>query len=400
MKTGVLIVGARGATAHTTIASARMCTREQLAPFLISADFENLSLPDPSQIVWGGWDVMEESWPQTVRRHGVLDPRLHAVDDVLADVPVFEALVLDRDHAVVAEGRRRSCAPGDEAVAKVRDDIRTFSERFGVDHVVVVYLAAPSLLGARESWPQSAQEWREAIARGDFETAAPYYVTAAVEEGCGFVDYTASPTLEVPGLVAYASEHGVALAGRDGSTGQTLLKSVLAETFATRKLLVRGWYSANILGNHDGFMLQDPRYCDVKKVDKTALLDDIVGYNVDSHLVDIRYYTPAGDNKEAWDAIDFETLLGSRGELRINWRCSDSLLAAPAVIDLVRFMALARRTGTHGIQSQLGMFFKFALGTSERRYLHLARALADYCARIERIDGNSHQAAVSQVAEI
>jgi myo-inositol-1-phosphate synthase len=170
------------------------------------------------------------------------------------------------------------------------------------------------------------------------------------------------------------------LAGRDGSTGQTLMKSVLAETFHTRRLDVRGWYSTNILGNHDGLVLQDERFADTKKIDKTALLSEIVGYPVDDHIVDIRYYRPAGDEKEAWDAIDFEGWYGCRGSLRINWRCSDSLLAAPAIIDLVRFMAHALATGAVGIQGHLGVFFKYALGTRERRYLQLARALAEFCA--------------------
>jgi myo-inositol-1-phosphate synthase len=219
----------------------------------------------------------------------------------------------------------------------------------------------------------------EALASNQFRTAAPYYFAAALLEGAAIADYTASATLEIPGLIALAQEQRCPVAGRDGSTGQTLLKSVLAETFATRRLRVRGWYSTNILGNHDGLVLQDERYADVKRYDKTALLEQILGYPIASHLVDVRHYLPAGDEKEAWDAIDFEAWYGGRGQLRLDWRCSDSLLATPPILDLIRFLAHAKRTGVSGLLPAMGVFFKPPLGTSERRYLHLFRALSEYC---------------------
>lgn len=262
--------------------------------------------------------------------------------------------------------------------------------------MIVTYLATPAMLPPRAEWPENADAFIDMLDRGAFATAAPYYMAAAIEEGAGIIDYTASATLEMPGLVALAEKEGVALAGRDGSTGQTLLESVLAETFATRHLQVRGWYSTNILGNHDGLVLQDPRYCDIKRIDKTALLDEIVGYQVPDHLVDIRYYRPAGDNKEAWDAIDFAGFFGCKGELRINWRSSDSLLATPAIIDLCRFLGHAMTRGARGIQSHLGVFFKYPLGTDERRYLRLARTLELHCLDAARSASETTEATATQ----
>jgi myo-inositol-1-phosphate synthase len=384
MKVGVLVVGHRGATASTTIAATRLCARGELAPFLLSESGApaRLPLPEPAAFAWGGWDpfAARESWAETLTRHGVLDLRRWPdLPERLACVKELEPIALARDHAVTSGETRLAGRRGAEILADLRRDIRAFREETGADHLVLLNISAPALLPPRERWPQDAGAFLEQLDAGVFESAPPYYVAAAILEGAAVADYTASATLEMPGLEDLARREGVPLAGRDGSTGQTLLKSVLAQTFVTRRLRVRGWYSTNILGNHDGLMLSDPRYCDVKKVDKTELLERILGYPVQAHLVDIRHYLPAGDEKEAWDAIDFEGLLGARGRLRLDWQCSDSLLAAPALIDLARFLGWAVAEGRSGVQPWLGVFFKYALGTPERRYLALAAELERFC---------------------
>ena len=385
MKIGVLMVGHRGATASTTIAASRLCTREALDPFLLSAHgaAASLSLPDPATFAWAGWDpfAARESWAETIARHGVLDPRrFPSVSERLAEaVTELPPIALAEDHAVAWNETSATQAKGAALLERLRTDIRTFRERAGVERLVLLNTSAPARLPPRDGWPADAASFLAALERGDFAAAAPYYIAAAILEGGAVADYTASATLEIPGLVDLANREGVPLAGRDGSTGQTLMKSVLAQTFATRRLKVRGWYSTNILGNHDGFMLADDRYGTVKKIDKTELLERILGYPVESHLVDIRHYRPAGDEKEAWDAVDFETLLGARGRLRIDWQCSDSLLAAPPLLDLARLLAWASARGRTGLQPWLGVFFKYPLGTEERRYLVLAAELDRAC---------------------
>ena len=388
MKTGVLVVGHRGATASTTIAVATTTPMAEIAPFLLSAHGHAaaLPLPDPTAFAWGGWDpfVARESWEQTLTRHGVLDARrVPGAVAKLGGVREFPAAALGRDHAVT-HGEAREGESGAALLARLRDDIRTFKRESGADHVVLLNVSAPAILPPRDAWPRDAASFLKLLESGELRSAPPYYIAAAILEGCAVADYTASATLEMPGVEDLAKRHGVPLAGRDGSTGQTLLKSVLAQTFVTRRLRVRGWYSANILGNHDGLVLQDERYCDVKKIDKTELLERILGYAPEAHLVDIRHYLPAGDEKEAWDAIDFETLLGGRGRMRIDWQCSDSLLAAPPLLDLARFLSWSLSTKQSGIQPWLGVFFKYALGTDERRYLVLAEQLDSFCARATR----------------
>lgn len=381
MKTGVLIVGARGATASTLIATCTAPRSGDEARFLISAGPEasRLGLVPLSELVFGGFDTRRESWAETLSRHGVLPPELHA-ERLEREVRMLEPVSFEPDHASRVEGVPPSRGSGGEVLRRLCAQIRDFKLRAGVERLVLVQLGTPAVLPAPETWPRTAVELSSAIEAGALTTAPVYYTVAALLEGAAVIDYTASATLEIEGILALAGERGVPVAGRDGSTGQTLMKSVLAQTFATRRLRVRGWYSTNILGNHDGLVLSDERYAQVKKVDKTALLEPILGEPVESHIVDIRHYLPAGDRKEAWDAVDFETWYGGAGELRINWRAGDSLLATPPLLDLIRFQDYALRRGASGLQTQLSLFFKHPLGTEERRYLELARALERYVA--------------------
>lgn len=374
MSTGVLIVGVRGATASTLIATASSPRPGDEARFLLSAGQRTaaLHLLPLSEIKWGGFDTRQETWRETLSRHGVLEPDLHA-ERLEREVQMLRPVSFEADHASAVEGASSPRTSGAEVLKGLRAEIRAFVRDSGVSRLILLHLGAPAVLPDRAQWPKTAAELERALARAELPTAPLYYSAAAILEGASVIDYTASATLEIEGLLALAELERVPLAGRDGSTGQTLMKSVLAQTFATRKLPIRGWYSTNILGNHDGLVLSDERYADVKKVDKTALLEQILGAPVQSHLVDIRHYLPAGDRKEAWDAVDFETWYGGSGELRINWRAGDSLLATPPILDLIRLMDHAHRRGATGLQTQLSLFFKHPLGTSERRYLELAR---------------------------
>ena len=146
--------------------------------------------------------------------------------------------------------------------------------------------------------------------------------------------------------------------GKDGKTGQTMVKTVVAPGLRSRALRVDGWYSANLLGNRDGLALEDPGSLASKRATKSSALDDMLGYEVPDHLVDIRYYRPRGDAKEAWDNIDLIGFMGQRMQLKINFLCRDSVLAAPLVIELARLMDLAQRRGERGVQEQFGTFFK------------------------------------------
>jgi myo-inositol-1-phosphate synthase len=158
----------------------------------------------------------------------------------------------------------------------------------------------------------------------------------------------------------------VPIAGKDGKTGQTFLKTVLAPAFKSRALKIEGWYSTNLLGNRDGQALANEGSLASKVKTKASVLDDILGYDVEDHIVDIRYYRPRGDDKEAWDNIDIKGFLGGRMQVKINFLCKDSILAAPLAIEIARCLDYAKRRGESGIQEQLSAFFKLPMSKSDK----------------------------------
>jgi len=194
------------------------------------------------------------------------------------------------------------------------------------------------------------------------------YVLAAVEAGIPVANFTPN-TVEIPAVAAAAEKRGVPVAGRDGKTGQTYFKVVLASALRARGLFVNGWYSLNILGNADGENLMDPEHAACKLENKTDVLEEVLGYSPgmkpygrSAHKVHIDYYPPRGDAKEAWDVIDFESIFGLSMSLRLNLQGRDSILAVPLVLDLARWLSAARAAGRGGLVPELAFYFKKAAG--------------------------------------
>jgi myo-inositol-1-phosphate synthase len=183
------------------------------------------------------------------------------------------------------------------------------------------------------------------------------YFYAAVKKGIPYVNFTPSLT-HVPALAELSVKTRTPYCGMDGKTGQTLLKTALASMLRVRRLHIEGWYSTNVLGNSDGLVLNAPGSNKTKVLSKAAVLDSIVGYHVENHQVHIHYYRPRGDSKEAWDNIDIVGFAGVPMQMKVNFLCQDSVLAAPLVIDLVRLLDVAKRCGDYGAQRQLSLFFK------------------------------------------
>jgi myo-inositol-1-phosphate synthase len=183
------------------------------------------------------------------------------------------------------------------------------------------------------------------------------YFYAAAEQGIPYCNFTPSCT-NVPALAELAARTQTPYAGMDGKTGQTLLKTVLAAMMRVRRLKIEGWYSTNVLGNNDGLILDAPGSNKTKVLSKSSVLDSIVGYHVENHQVHIHYYKPRGDSKEAWDNIDIVGFAGLPMQMKVDFLCQDSGLAAPLVVDLVRLLDAAKQAGESGIQRQLSMFFK------------------------------------------
>ncbi|MBC7373109.1 MAG: inositol-3-phosphate synthase [Frankiales bacterium] len=365
------VVGLGGAVATTAVAGLELLRLGAVGPSGLPlaglTDATGRSLEEATglvpydAIVVGGWDLDGSDLAKAASVHGVLDHRqIELAGPGLSQVVPWAAAGdaefcrnIVGGNVVLAEGRR---AQSD----LIRDDLRRFKLEQGLDGCVVVNLASterwPDLTSAALQTPAAFETGLDA----DDPSISPgmLYAYAAIVEGCGYANFTPSLAADVPALVTLAEQRGVPVAGKDGKTGQTMMKTVLAPAFRSRALHVEGWYSTNILGNRDGLALDDPASLASKIDTKGKVLDAMLGYPVEDHVVRIDYYRPRGDQKEAWDAIDLIGFLGQRMQLKVDFQCRDSILAAPLALELARLLDLAQQRGEGGVQEHLGWFFK------------------------------------------
>jgi myo-inositol-1-phosphate synthase len=298
-----------------------------------------------------GWDTSEDRYLEAIRRHGVLPPGL------------WKPLVEDLERTLVYKAP--DPAWGIKAqIDQIRRDINDLRAHHNGAQAVFVNLLPAAISPNLDEYRDIAHLMDE----GDVSTLPDMaYTLAAIQSGIPVVNFTPNP-VEIPVSLDEALKHGVPVLGRDGKTGQTYIKVVLASAFKARNLQVNGWYSLNILGNADGANLMDPGRAAGKLHNKTNLLDEILEYTVGhaygepAHKVHIDYYPPRGDAKEAWDVIDFSGLFGLPMSLRINLLGRDSILAAPMVLDLARWAAALQKAGYSGPIPELGFYFKNTVG--------------------------------------
>jgi myo-inositol-1-phosphate synthase len=371
---GVAVVGLGGAVSTTAIAGLELIkSGVNRLDGLPLADIAVPGLTDYRDIVFGGWDVHGDDLGAAAETHGVLSRDLLGDGAAaLRTMRPWKAVASDRfcknvdgAHKVLAKGHR-------DAVDRIADDLRRFKSESGVDRVVVLNLAST------ERWPDLSNETFTTIdgfERGldrDDEAIGPamLYAYAAVANGYAYGNFTPSVAADIPALTALAESRNVPVAGKDGKTGQTMMKTVIAPALRSRALHVDGWFSTNILGNRDGLALDDPNSLQSKLNTKGSVLDQILGYKVEDHIVDIKYYRPRGDDKEAWDNIDVSGFLGQRMQIKINFLCKDSILAAPLAIEIARVLGLADKRGDGGVQEQLSLFFKAPMTRAGRDPVH------------------------------
>jgi myo-inositol-1-phosphate synthase len=328
-------------------------------------DFVPLASLD--DIVFGGWDIFEDDCYDAALTAGVLEPSL------LAQIrPEMEAIkpwpaVFDRRYVKRLDGPNvKKGANKMELAEQLRDDIRRFKKDHNLARLVMIWCGSTEIFMTETAAHQSIEAFEKALLTNDVNIpSSMVYAYAALKEGIPFANGAPNLTVDVPALMELAQRNGCPVAGKDFKTGQTLIKTVIAPGMKARLIGINGWYSTNILGNRDGEVLDDPESFKTKEESKKSVLDFILQpdlypdlYKDLCHVVRINYYPPRGDNKEGWDNIDLVGWLGYPMQLKINFLCRDSILAAPIVLDLVLFLDMAARAGMSGIQEWLSFYFK------------------------------------------
>ncbi|MFD2556474.1 inositol-3-phosphate synthase [Sphingobacterium tabacisoli] len=318
-------------------------------------------------IVFGGWDVYADNVYEAASVAKVLEQsQLDSVRDVLEGIKPMKA-VFDRDFVKNLDGTHiKSESTRRELVEAVRQDIRDFKKNNDLDRIVIVWCGSTEKYMESGDAFSSLAKLEEAFDRNDQQIPpSMVYCYAALKEGVPYVNGAPNLTCDVPAIVELAHEEGVAIAGKDFKTGQTLMKTIVAPGLHARALGVEGWFSTNILGNRDGLVLDNPDNFKTKEVSKLSVLEEILNgeknpelYGDLYHKIRINYYPPHGDNKESWDNIDIFGWLGYKMQIKINFLCRDSILAAPIVLDLALFIDLAQRADMHGVQEWLSFYLK------------------------------------------
>jgi myo-inositol-1-phosphate synthase len=367
----LLIAGAKGAIG-STLALASLIMRHQpevITPYLTTTDLWENSGVFPKVHV-AGWDVNQRPMAEVVASHRVVPESL------------WQGTQAALDQFQVAAAPEGGLSVSDQ-VDHLRRDIDAFRKAYPGAQPVMI-----NLLPACSGCSLATEENAETMAGGRFPDLA--YARAAIRSGIPVVNFTPND-LGDSALAATAAEKGIPLVGRDGKTGQTYFKVVLASALKARQLRVDGWYSLNILGNADGRNLMDPDCARGKLANKTELLDDVLGYRVgeaygeSAHKVHIDYYPPRGDAKEAWDVIDIKGLFGLPMSIRVNLQGRDSILAAPMALDLARWVVLLQAAGRGGAVPELGFYFKKPEGeqpaTTYEDQLRDLKSLAAFCSQ-------------------
>ncbi|MED3509501.1 inositol-3-phosphate synthase [Bacillus velezensis] len=375
-KTGVMIVGLNGEVATCATGGTVAIKKGLVQPLGLVTEldeFKDWNLPEISSLIFSGWDLRCQSHIGWVRKHNKIpESIISSIEDELNDIPVYPAPTLGVSSTILSIDdidSDRQCHNRREVVAELTRDISDFKKRFQLENVVVVNLSSVDTDLVEQECFQSIDLFEKALTSNDESiSTGMLYAYAAISSKCPFINFTPNVTFDIPALLELAQLEGVPLVGKDAKTGQTLYKTVLAPMFRWRNLKVDGWYSTNILGNDDGRVLDDPNHGIAKIKTKSNVLSQILNYDDFEHQVHIHYYPPRGDEKEAWDTIDFRGWLNQSMSVKVNWIGNDSILASPLVIDLIRFVIHAHQNGEKGVIKYLSSFFKSPVGVIEHDF--------------------------------
>jgi len=318
-------------------------------------------------LVFGGWDVYEDNVYEAAMNARVLDANL--LRDVREELQAIKPMraAFDRNYVKNLDGKYvKDIDNRYELALAVMEDIKNFKAENNCDRIVLVWCGSTEIYFEASEVHESLAAFEQGLRDNDPRIApSMIYAYAALKLGIPFANGAPNLTVDIPALIELAKETDTPIAGKDFKTGQTLMKTILAPGLAARSLGVNGWFSDNILGNRDGLVLDDPDNFKTKEVSKLGVLEDIFKPDVNPdlygdmyHKIRINYYPPHGDNKESWDNIDIFGWLGYKMQIKINFLCRDSILAAPIVLDLALFIDLAKRANMSGIQEWLSFYLK------------------------------------------
>ncbi|MCD7938047.1 MAG: inositol-3-phosphate synthase [Tannerellaceae bacterium] len=392
-KLGILVVGIGGAVSSTFIAGTLAVRKgqgvpvgslTQLATIRLGKRNENrfpkikdvVPLADLNDLVFGGWDIFEENIYEATKHAEVLnDKDIEIVKDELEAIQPMKA-AFDQNFVKRLHGTHvKEAANRWELTEQIREDIRNFKSENNCERIVVMWAASTEVYIPMSAEHESLAAFEKAMKENNTEVISPSmcYAYASLAEGCPYIMGAPNLCVDIPAMWELAAQKQVPICGKDYKTGQTMLKTVLAPMLKTRMLGLDGWFSTNILGNRDGEVLDDPGSFKTKEVSKLSVIDTILQTDVYPelygniyHKVRINYYPPRKDNKEGWDNIDIKGWLNYPMQLKVDFLCRDSILAAPLCLDLVLFADLALRCGFSGIQDWLSFYFKSPMHSPDR----------------------------------
>ncbi len=383
-KLGVLIPGLGGAVSTTFIAGVEGARENRALPIgsltqmgtirlgkrtekriPMIKDFINLA--DLKDLVFYGWDIYPDDCYEATLRAGVLERHhIEMVTPFLKSIKPQRA-VFRKQYVKNLDGRHIKREKNHWGlVESLRHDIENFKRENGIDRCVMIWCGSTEAYLEPSDVHQSIKKFERGLQKNDPNISpSMLYAYAAITSGIPYINGAPNLTVDIPAMIDLASEYQVPIAGKDFKTGQTLMKTIVSPGLKARLLGLHGWYSTNILGNRDGMVLDDPASFKTKEKSKLSVLEYILQpqvypqlYGNFYHKVAINYYPPRGDNKEGWDCIDIFGWLGYPMQIKVNFLCRDSILAAPLMLDLVLFLDFAQRAAMSGIQEWLSFYFK------------------------------------------
>lgn len=382
-KLGVLIPG-MGAVTSTFIAGVELMKKKAGSPFgsitqlqriRLGKRYENrnplikefVPLAGPEDLVFGGWDIFPDSMYEAATEAGVLpESMLSRIKTELENIRPMPA-VFDKNYVKRLNPKQSKKANNKMELAELlMKDMEDFKAKTGAGRLLMLWCASTEVFMEKKPVHDTIENFEKGL-KDNSKDISPsmIYAYAAIRMGVPYANGAPNLSADIPALMELADKNLCPVAGKDFKTGQTLMKTIISPGLKARMLGLRGWYSTNILGNRDGQVLDDPGSFKTKEKSKMSVLDSILEpelypdlYGKYAHKVRIDYYPPRGDDKEGWDNIDIFGWMGMPMQIKINFLCRDSVLAAPVALDLVLFMDLAKRAGLKGIQEWLSFFFK------------------------------------------